>query len=225
MKHVNREGPAHRLDSVPLTLTADYIMRAIANGEMVLDTRPAAAYADCHAKGTINIPANKAFLNWAGAILPYDKDIFVIGDASEAGRHQLARDLALIGIERVVGVFPADLLDELATGHATMSSTERSTVDDVRSNTKAAIIDVRAASEFSEGHIPSAINIPLSQLAYRLDEVPAGPAIVHCQGGSRSAIAASILQRNGRDDVSNMSAGFAEWERMGNKVERGSNRH
>jgi hydroxyacylglutathione hydrolase len=52
--------------------------------------------------------------------------------------------------------------------------------------------------------------------------VPQGKLIVHCQGGTRASIAASILLRNGRDEVSNMSGGFSEWEKSGNPVERGT---
>jgi rhodanese-related sulfurtransferase len=70
--------------------------------------------------------------------------------------------------------------------------------------------------------MPQGINIPLGELPRRLDEVPEGDVIVHCQGGSRSLIAASILQQAGRDDVSNLVGGFAEWERSGRPVERGN---
>ncbi|HEX6574148.1 MAG TPA: rhodanese-like domain-containing protein, partial [Gemmatimonadaceae bacterium] len=56
----------------------------------------------------------------------------------------------------------------------------------------------------------------------RLGEGPEGAVVVHCQGGSRSAIAASILQLHGRDDVSNMAGGFSEWSRSGRQVERGN---
>ena len=92
----------------------------------------------------------------------------------------------------------------------------------VASNGSSRILDVRGRSEYEEGHIPNALNIPLGELQQRLDEIPPGPVVVHCQGGSRSAIAASILQQHGRNDVSNLSGGFSEWERSGNRVERGN---
>jgi rhodanese-related sulfurtransferase len=95
-------------------------------------------------------------------------------------------------------------------------------VEDVRARKNGAILDVRGRGEFAEGHIPGAVNIPLVELQRRLDEVPAGNLVLHCQGGGRSAIAASILQREGRD-VANMGGGFGEWERAGNPVERSRN--
>jgi hydroxyacylglutathione hydrolase len=87
---------------------------------------------------------------------------------------------------------------------------------------RATVLDVRSRTEYSEGHMPNGINIPLGELPRRLSEVPQGEVIVHCQGGSRSLMAASILQQSGRDDVSNLVGGFSEWERSGRPVERGN---
>ena len=91
-----------------------------------------------------------------------------------------------------------------------------------RENKTASVVDVRSRSEFEDGHIHGAINIPLAELPRRLGDVPEGPLVVHCQGGTRSAIASSVLSRSGRDDVSNMTGGFGEWERTGNNVEKGA---
>ena len=89
----------------------------------------------------------------------------------------------------------------------------------------ATILDVRSRAEYASGHIRNALNIPLGELSKRLDEVPAGKVIVHCQGGSRSAMAASLLQRSGRDNIENMAGGFSEWESEGNPVERNGAGH
>ena len=66
----------------------------------------------------------------------------------------------------------------------------------------------------------TAIHIPLASLQSRLSEIPVGRVVVHCQGGGRSAIAASILERSGRTDVANLTGGFSEWSRSGNPVAR-----
>ena len=74
------------------------------------------------------------------------------------------------------------------------------------------LIDVRNDNEWDEGHIDSAIHIPLGHLAERINEVPADkPIVVHCQMGGRSAIAASLLQKLGRKDVTNLTGGFAAY--------------
>ena len=89
------------------------------------------------------------------------------------------------------------------------------TVDDAAGHLAAhdaVILDVRNATEWASGHLPSAIHIPLGYLSERLDDVPSDrPVVVHCQGGGRSAIAASLLHRAGRGNVSNMVGGFQAW--------------
>jgi hydroxyacylglutathione hydrolase len=75
---------------------------------------------------------------------------------------------------------------------------------------------VRGATEWADGHLPSATHIPLGHLPDRLAEVPADrPVVLQCQAGARSAIAASVLQRLGRTNVINMVGGFAAWQGEG----------
>jgi hydroxyacylglutathione hydrolase len=74
------------------------------------------------------------------------------------------------------------------------------------------IIDVRSEAEYAGGHIAGSRNIPLTHLDERFGEIPLGkPIVVHCEGGYRSAIAASLLQQLGRKDVHDMVGGFKAW--------------
>jgi hydroxyacylglutathione hydrolase len=74
------------------------------------------------------------------------------------------------------------------------------------------VVDVRNDNEWKEGHIAEAIHIPLGQLAQRVNELPASDNIVvHCQGGTRSSIAASLLQKLGRKNVTNLTGGYRRW--------------
>jgi len=74
------------------------------------------------------------------------------------------------------------------------------------------LIDVRNPAERESGTIPGSQNIPLAQLRVRLDEVPTGrPIVVHCAGGWRSSVAASLLRANGFDDVSDLKGGYQTW--------------
>src|SRR4029078_2397194 len=90
----------------------------------------------------------------------------------------LARELSLIGIERIAGVIPASALSE------DLITVVETTVDKVPAAGPAAILDVRARSEFEAGHLPNAINIPVGELPQRLDEVPRGEAVIYWQGGT-----------------------------------------
>lgn len=222
MKRINREGPQTGPTSVPPVL--DATMVAASKGPIV-DLRSPEDYAAGHLRNSINIPSSKSFLNWAGSLLTYDNELYFIGDATEHDRRQLVRDLAQIGLERIAGVYPASRIDELKDNGSEWVSLRGLSVEDAKANDAATILDVRGRSEYAEGHLPNAINIPVGELPRRLDEVPEGEVIVHCKGGSRSAMAASILQQSGRDDIANMQGGYTEWQRKGFAVERGNGAH
>ena len=66
--------------------------------------------------------------------------------------------------------------------------------------------------ELIAGTVPGAVNIPLAQLPGRLDEIPRDrPVVVHCAGGYRSSVAASVLRKAGWSDVSDLLGGFNAW--------------
>jgi rhodanese-related sulfurtransferase len=74
------------------------------------------------------------------------------------------------------------------------------------------VLDVRNPGELADGGIAGARHIPLAELPGRLAEVPDGsPIVVYCAHGSRSSIAASLLRRSGRPDVSDLIGGEAAW--------------
>lgn len=85
----------------------------------------------------------------------------------------------------------------------------------------ALIIDVRNEDEWKRGHIPGARLIPVATLHTRLDEIPRDrPLILHCQRGSRSAVAVATLDAFGYDDVHDLAGGFSAWEAGGHATER-----
>jgi rhodanese-related sulfurtransferase len=74
------------------------------------------------------------------------------------------------------------------------------------------VVDVRSDAEHAGGHIEGSLNIPLTHLDERIGEIPSGrPVAVHCEGGYRSAIAASLLQKLGRANVHDMVGGYKAW--------------
>jgi hydroxyacylglutathione hydrolase len=221
MKHLNKVGPRvlggfH----APSRLDDHRLPSLLATGAIVVDTRPAGVYAAAHLPGTINIPLGGSFVTWAGWLLPYSTDLyFIVDDLSEANTVELVRQLALIGLDQVAGIFEGYAVQHLAERGAHLATVPQVTVDELARSVTAQdafVLDVRSASEWQGGHIPSATHIPLGYLAERLADVPADrPVVVQCQAGARSAIAASVLQRAGRTNVQNLAGGFASWQGAG----------
>lgn len=74
------------------------------------------------------------------------------------------------------------------------------------------MIDVREVHEFRQGHLPGAINIPLSQLRSRLSEIPKDrPVFLYCRSGMRSRQAGRILSRYGHRHVAHLNGGMMAW--------------
>jgi hydroxyacylglutathione hydrolase len=210
MKRLNKgqqaSGPAGQQEADrPIGQKANGpIERLVSDGALVIDTRPAEDVAKGHVAGTLNIPLNGSFVTWAGWLIPYDRDFHVITDRVD----DVQRALRLIGLDRIAGHFPSSA----AKGTETVA---QMSVDDLATRLPAnglVLIDVRNDNEWSDGHIPSAVHIPLGHLAERINEVPADkPIVVQCQMGGRSSIAASLLQKLGRKNVTNLVGGYSAW--------------
>ncbi len=223
MKQINRDGPPPMPDIPPPDISVRELASELSRGALVIDTRLGPEFAKKHAASSINIPYTKSFLAYSGSILPYDRDLYLI--AGDDNADSIIDDLALIGIDRIGGVYSCRSIDDLAAAGIAMDSTSQLATDTLKdrlSRNGQVVLDVRGNDEWDHGHIPGAIHIPLGTLQSRLDEIPRnGEIAVHCQGGTRSSIAASILQKNGIA-VSNVTGGFREWEKSGGQIERDS---
>ncbi len=220
MKRINRDGPAmvggiqspRRIDGKQITPILD-------DGALVVDTRDAVTFVARHLAGTINIPLNRSFTTWAGSLIPYDREFFLLtgGDDPHVAT-EAARRLAMIDLE-CDGWFGRDTFDEART--ETTSQVSVRALSTLLGEKGAFVLDVRGDAEWEHGHLTGVRNIPLGQLGDHLDELPRDvPIVVHCQSGGRSAIAASILAANGFDNVASLTGGFAEWAASGLPIER-----
>ena len=219
MKRINREGP-RLLGGLPHPphLPADALEPLVRQGALVVDTRRVSQYALGHVPGTINIPLNASFTTWAGWLLPYDRDIhLIVSDPAEG--EIAARDLAMIGLDRVAGTFGDHAIEAWEDhGHplGTIAQASPAEVAAMVARGEARVVDVRGRAEWDAGHLPGAPNIPLGYLTDRLDELPdAGTVVLQCQGGTRSSIAASLLAARGQTRVVNLAGGFSAWQAAG----------
>ncbi len=91
---------------------------------------------------------------------------------------------------------------------------------EARKRAGAQLFDVRGREEDLSGHLPGALNLPLSELTGREHDVPAN-ALLICASGNRSARAAAYLTAQGRTDLMNLSGGTLAWMREGGELNVG----
>jgi len=225
MKRLNRDGPPI-LGALPrpVLLQPGQLDRALASGAQLIDLRRAEAAAARLLPGTLNIPFNKSFLTWAGWLVDYDRDVLLLGDdSSDQLARDAARELAMIGHDRVSGYFGPDALEWWLSAGRRAETVPQVDPDQAArwlAEGTATIVDVRAVAEWDAGHVPGALHIPLGNLEDAVASLPSeGRILLQCQGGGRSAIAATVLKRLGRDDVANLRGGFTAWSEQGFPVE------
>ncbi|MCX5061931.1 MULTISPECIES: ATP-binding protein [unclassified Streptomyces] len=199
--------------AAPRPLSAAEFMDRRAAGAVVLDARSPQDFAPGHLRGSVNVPADGRFAEQAGMVVAPEQDAVVI--APQDREEEVVTRLARIGFDKVggylrepEGAFPA-LADE-------MEQAGRLTADELchllDGDEPPLVLDVRNTAEREEGFIEGSLHIPLAELARRIDEIPADrPLVVHCAGGHRSSIAASLLRHQGRTDVSNLLGGYGAW--------------
>lgn len=217
MKKLNKVGPAIlKGETVDVLTTAEELKAAMAEeNTLVLDARQAEVAEKGLVKGSINIPLNKSFTNWAGWLAKYDEKLLVIAEESE--RAAVEEALQSIGLDNI-----KSFVDPVALEGVELVSYETIDVDTFVNEMKddeALVIDVRNIAEWNEGHLEEATHLFLGKL--RKLDIPAGQKyLLHCQGGARSAIAASVLKARGFEEVKNVAGGYDAYVEAGHAVVR-----
>ncbi|MFE3653359.1 rhodanese-like domain-containing protein [Streptomyces sp. NPDC057579] len=200
-------GPANAAGPDPVDLTppaladAAEIAARLAAGEWVVDLRSRVAFAEGHVAGSFNFEADGKIATYLAWMIPWGKPVTLLAESAE----QLAaaqRELVRVGIDRPAAAATGGPDAWLPRGEKP-ASFPRSTFAGLaaRGTDDVVVLDVRRDSERAQGWIEGSVHIPLHQLHGRLGEVPPGTVWVHCAGGMRAAIAASLLDATGRDVV------------------------
>jgi hydroxyacylglutathione hydrolase len=202
------------LEQVLRPIDLDEVLRMGDAGAQILDVRDPAEYAKGHLAGSINIGLGGQYATWAGTVLDRSKPIVII---AEPGREQeAALRLGRIGFDHVKGYLRQGM-EALSERPDLVWPTERTTApmvaEELGGPDRPVLLDIRNPREWAAKHIDGSVNIPLNHLQERIGEVPRDRRIaLHCAGGYRSSIAASILHQYGITNLIEMAGGLAAWE-------------
>ncbi|MFF4548560.1 rhodanese-like domain-containing protein [Streptomyces sp. NPDC001406] len=199
-------GPANAAGPAPVDLTppavadAEEIAARLGAGEWVVDLRNRVAFAHGHVAGSFNFEAEGQLATYLAWLIPWGKPVTLLAESPE----QLAvaqRELVRVGIDRPAAAATGGPADWMREGEAPASFPRGTFADLAGRSEDVVVLDVRRASERASGFVEGSVHVPIHTLHRRLDEVPEGEVWVHCAGGMRAAIAASLLDAAGRDVV------------------------
>jgi hydroxyacylglutathione hydrolase len=179
---------------------------------LILDTRNASAFTQGFVPGSISIGLEGRFAEWAGALLPFDEQILLV---CEPGKEEesIVR-LARVGFDKVIGYLNGsydawsnsgekiDLIIDVEADELAM---------DLPHDAHLVVVDVRKETEFADGHVKDAVNLPLAEMtdpALIANIEDTDNLYVHCAGGYRSVIASSLLKRQGFHNLRNVVGGW-----------------
>lgn len=225
---INKEGYESMdtvLDKGLTALSIQEFKNHMNKDAVLIDTRNAAQFIKGFIPGSIFIGLEGKFAEWAGSLLPFDKPLILV---TEDGKEkETVVRLARVGFSTIEGYLQGgfeawqqagekkDLIIEVEADELAL---------DIRFDENLVVVDVRKEVEFADGHVKDAVNIPLANMAD-----PASMANIedtdnlylHCGGGFRSIIAASLLKRQGIHNLRNITGGWSKIkEEPGIKTEK-----
>lgn len=211
---INRGG-ARSLEEVHAPhLAPSTAVAFIEEGGIAIDVRDPLYFGASHVPTSLNIGLGGQFASWAGTLLSFDDRLVVIAEDEERATEAVMR-LARVGLENVIGWIA---FDEWPFETRALAQITPAELRDDRQQIH--VVDVRGAGEFASGHVPGAQSVPLNELPKRIAEIEESvPLAVICAGGYRSSIAASLLERAGREALVNVIGGTGAWVRDGFAVE------
>jgi hydroxyacylglutathione hydrolase len=215
----NRVGPellGRDWKVLPL-LSTDQVQQHVAGVGLVVDARPVTAFAAGHIPGALSIALRPAFASWLGWLLDDTRPLVFVLDEDQ-DREELVRQCRTIGYDHLVGELAGGMA---AWGAANLPQAQLPVVEaEELDDQPGVVLDVRQASELTEGHLPGAVVVELGALAGdRLPaQLPEGPVTVMCAHGERAMTAASLLERAGHKDLWVVHGGPRDWQRATGKA-------
>jgi len=186
--------------------------KKVAEKALILDTRHANVFTHAFIPGSIFIGLEGRFAEWAGNILPFDQEMVLV---TEPGKEEetIIR-LARVGFDKITGYLQGGFDAWVNAGQRTdmiVDVEADELIMDIPFDERLMVLDVRNETEFANGHLADAVNVPLSsmtdvaQIANFEDEQN---LYIHCAGGYRSVIASSLMKRQGLHNLRNVLGGW-----------------
>ena len=212
---INRTGASALSELAPLRAISPHeLEKMLREGELALDVRPGDEFAVGHVPGSINIALSGQFASWAGTVLGLSAHPVLIA-ANEQQVEEARLRLSRVGIEALDGYLAGgvDAWKQAGLALATISQMTVQELNSRLSSSELQVLDVRRAPEWNAAHIEGAMWWPLDNFKVSPPEIDHDATLaVHCKGGYRSMIAASLLQRAGFRNVINVRGGFDAWQ-------------
>jgi hydroxyacylglutathione hydrolase len=212
---INKEG-YDSMDAVlakGLTpLSSNDFIKKVEEGSIILDTRRSDIFTEGFVPGSISIGLEGRFAEWAGSLLPFDSPLILVTETGKE-KESIVR-LARVGFDKVQGYLEGGFEAWKKDGQEVdliINVEPDELMMDIPHDSNLVVVDVRRPTEFAEGHVKDAINLPLNDLtdAGTLADIEEVQNLyVHCQGGYRSVIAASLMKRQGINNLRNVVGGF-----------------
>ena len=195
-------------------LSVEQIKKHMTDNVLLIDTRHASIFTQGFIPGSIFIGLEGRFAEWAGNLLPFHQPMILLTE--EGKEKETVIRLARVGFDNVIGYAdggfdawknagePIDIIIDVEADELAM---------DLPFDPNILVLDVRKPAEFGDGHVKDALNIPLGEMndpgsMATLEELQ--NIYVHCAGGYRSTIAASLLKRQGFHNLRNIVGGWSK---------------
>ena len=192
---------------------AEFETLAAANETLVLDVRTQKEFIKNHIPGALFIGLNGGFAPWVGALISDIKQPILLV-VPEGKSEEAVTRLARVGYDHSIGYLKGGIEAWIAAGKQTDQLTSISSTEFEKQTTKKQllVLDVRKEDEYKSKHLnlEHLKHLPLDQINHKMNQIEAQKTYyIHCEGGYRSVIAASILKANGFHNIIDIAGGFA----------------
>lgn len=180
-------------------------------GTLILDTRNADDFEKGFVPGSVNIGLNGQYANWVGTLIPIQQPIVLITENGKEEESVLRA--ARVGYENIAGYLEGGIESWKNNGleFHTISSVDAATFTNLLKTGSYTALDVRKPGEYESSHVKDSVFVSLSDIPQHYNKLDKSITyLIFCGGGYRSMIAASLLKKNGFENVVNVYGGFGK---------------